>query len=173
MLNRTNLTLSALALSNRLNLGTRSLAANAGAHHGVENLRTRHSLHDIMRDGMVWQDGFAIRVSRYAIPPIPSSFSPVRQRQESCVRVQQERFAVDVRIEPDPRPVNLVGRCEPGVTHCDSRSGPITASRLTRGKQTLFPARPNSQSSAEPGLKRTAKRAARHAALANSATPGK
>ena len=29
MLNRTNLTLSALALSNGLNLGTRSLAANA------------------------------------------------------------------------------------------------------------------------------------------------
>ena len=38
MLNRTNLTLSALALSNRLNLGTRSLAANASVNDGDQTL---------------------------------------------------------------------------------------------------------------------------------------
>ena len=41
MLNRTNLTLS--ALSNRLNLGTRSLALNASVNNGGQTLRIRHA----------------------------------------------------------------------------------------------------------------------------------
>ena len=40
MFNRTNLTLSARTLSNRLNLGTRSLALNAGVKNGGRTLRT-------------------------------------------------------------------------------------------------------------------------------------
>ena len=37
LMNRTNLTLSALALSNRLNLGTRSLAVNASVNEWRSN----------------------------------------------------------------------------------------------------------------------------------------
>jgi hypothetical protein len=46
MLNRTNLTLS--TLSNRLNLGTRSLVLNTGVNNGTA-LRIRHAHHDVMR----------------------------------------------------------------------------------------------------------------------------
>ncbi len=55
MFNRTNLTLSARTLSNRLNLGTRSLALNAGVNHGGQTLRTRHRLswRHARRDGVV------------------------------------------------------------------------------------------------------------------------
>jgi len=73
MLNRTNLTLSALALSNRLNLGTRSLAANAGVNNVGDTLRIRSSHQDVMRVGMVWYVVFSIPKPRHAIPAIPSS----------------------------------------------------------------------------------------------------
>jgi hypothetical protein len=46
MLNRNNLTLS--ALSNRLNLGTRSLVLNTGVNNGTAQ-RIRHAHHDVMR----------------------------------------------------------------------------------------------------------------------------
>ena len=68
MFNRTNLTLSARTLSNRLNLGTRSLALNAGVNHGGLTLRTRLAYHGVMRDGMVWYDVFPITQTRYIIP---------------------------------------------------------------------------------------------------------
>jgi len=84
MLNRTNLTLSALALSNRLNLGTRSLAACAGVNTGDTTLRIRPSHHDVMREGMEWYVVFSNPKPRYAIPAIPCSFSPVRERQLRC-----------------------------------------------------------------------------------------
>ena len=42
MLNRTNLTLSALALSNGLNLGTRSLAANASVNRWSDPVHPSH-----------------------------------------------------------------------------------------------------------------------------------
>src|SRR5215208_6003695 len=55
MLNRTNRTLSANL--NRLNLGTRSLAATANVNTGdLQTLRIRHAHRVVMRDGM---HGFA------------------------------------------------------------------------------------------------------------------
>src|SRR4051812_11124339 len=51
MLNRTNRTLSANL--NRLNLGTRSLAATANVNKGdLQTLRIRHDHRVVMRDGM-------------------------------------------------------------------------------------------------------------------------
>jgi len=51
MLNRTNRTLSANL--NRLNLGTRSLAATANVNRGdLQTQRTRHAHRVVMRDGM-------------------------------------------------------------------------------------------------------------------------
>jgi hypothetical protein len=81
MLNRTNLTLSALALSNRLNLGTRSLAANAGVNHGAQTLCILHSYHDVMRERMVWYVVSSIAKPRHAIPAIPGSLSKVQQQR--------------------------------------------------------------------------------------------
>ena len=52
MLNRTNLTLS--ALTNRLNLGTRTLVLNASGNNGKSTLRIRQVHHDVMRQRMVW-----------------------------------------------------------------------------------------------------------------------
>ena len=50
MLDRTNLTLSALALTSGLNLGTRSLAANASVNTNGDS-RIRHTHHGLMREG--------------------------------------------------------------------------------------------------------------------------
>ena len=50
MFNRTNLTLSARSLSNRLNLGTRSLALVANVKNGDQTLRTRQTHHDVLRE---------------------------------------------------------------------------------------------------------------------------
>ena len=61
MLSRINLTLS--ALTNRLNLGTRSLVLNASVNNGKTTLRIRHLHHDVMRERMVWYvvPSFALR----------------------------------------------------------------------------------------------------------------
>ncbi len=67
MLTRTNLTLS--ALSNRLNLGTRSLVLNTSVNNGTA-LRIRHAHQDAMRERMgVHFVGEPVRVV-YPAPPI-------------------------------------------------------------------------------------------------------
>ena len=107
MLNRTNLTLSALALSNRLNLGTRSLAANASVNFGGQTLRIRQSHHDVMRERMDWYVVLSMPRPRYGIPAIPGSFFQSSKRQFSCVASQQSVAAVDVYVElriEDSRP---------------------------------------------------------------------
>ena len=114
MLNRTNLTLSALALSNRLNLGTRSFAANASVNFGGQTLRTRQSHHDVMRERMDWYVVLSIPRPRYAIPAIPGSFFHVLQRQLSFVTSEQSPVAVDVLSYPSRDPADLVGRRERG-----------------------------------------------------------
>src|SRR5579871_1548111 len=73
MLNRTNRTLSANL--NRLNLGTRSLAASANVINGDKTLRTRHVHRVVMRDGMPGYPFSPIPIGRGAIPAIPSSSS--------------------------------------------------------------------------------------------------
>ena len=80
LMNRTNLTLSALALSNGLNLGTRSLAVNASVNDGDLTLRIRHSHHDVMRERMVWYVVSSIIKPMYAIPAIPAHFSSSNNR---------------------------------------------------------------------------------------------
>lgn len=67
MLNRNNLTLS--ALSNRLNLGTRSLVLNTGVNNGTA-LRIRHAHHDVMRESMVVFEVGVPFVAAYPAPPI-------------------------------------------------------------------------------------------------------
>ena len=79
MLNRTNLTLS--ALSNRLNLGTRSLVLGTGVKHGNQTPRIRHSHHDVMRKRSVWYVVPSFVVGKYDIPPAPDSIIPELPQQ--------------------------------------------------------------------------------------------
>ena len=68
MLNRTNLTLS--ALSNRLNLGTRSLVLNTSVDNG-KALHIRHAHHDVMREPMAAFSFVGVPcVPAYVTPPI-------------------------------------------------------------------------------------------------------
>ncbi len=173
MLNRTDLTLSALALSNGLNLGTRSLAASASVNNGDQILYIRHSHHGVVREGMVWYVVFSNAKPRYAIPAIPSSFFSQQQRPMRSVTLQQGCLAVDVPVEPEPRPADLVGRPEPCVPDLVSRClttrsqiGDTRAASDSNSRSTVKIAR-------KIGLKRTARRAAQAAAAAMSATTGK
>ncbi len=101
MLNRTNLTLS--ALSNRLNLGTRSLALNASVNHGDQTLRIRHLHHDVMRDTMVWYVVSPFAPGKYDIPPIPGSTIPgQQQRPVGCAGQEASRSVCPPSVEPSP-----------------------------------------------------------------------
>lgn len=91
MLNRTNRTLSANL--NRLNLGTRSLAAQASANFGGQTLRIRHAHAVVMRDGMDGDSHDPILIGPWRITGIPGS-SPVPVPPRSVV----ER-AVCARVE--------------------------------------------------------------------------
>ena len=164
MFNRTNLTLSARTLSNRLNLGTRSLALNAGVKNGGRTLRTRQTHHGVMRDGMVWYDVFPITQPRYGIPTNPGSFSQQPQGQPSCLIQQPGRPAEVVLVEPDPRPADLVDRPERCARVGDPRfpSVAVTVSeRRSAERVSGSPSRSGWKSKGKSGLKRTAKRAAK------------
>jgi len=113
MLDRTNLTLSALALTSGLNLGTRSLAANASVNTNGDLVRIRHTHHGLMREGMMWYSVVSIPKSRPGIPVAPDSFSQVQQQRFGSVLSQQGVVAVDVPVEPEPRPADLADRPEP------------------------------------------------------------
>jgi hypothetical protein len=174
MLNRTNLTLSALALSNRLNLGTRSLAANASVNFDGQTLRTRQSHHDVMRERMDWYVVLSIPRPRYAIPAIPGSFFQIQQGQLSCVTSEQSVVAVNVCVDSVPRPADLVGRRELGVQIHDPRFQlsdslvGMSISGASDGKS-----RSAVKSTGKRGLKRTATRAAHAAAATMSTAYGK
>jgi hypothetical protein len=171
MLNRKNLTLSALAISNRLNLGTRSLAADASVNDGDQTLNVRHSHHGVMREGMAWYGVFPIPKPRHAIPVIPSSFSTEQQRPLSWLTLEQGCVAVVVPVEPAPRPADLVGRPEPCVRSLDFRC--LTSRSLIRNTTTAASdsrSRPSVRPSAKHGLKRTASRAAKFAAAMPAAS---
>jgi hypothetical protein len=85
MLNRTNLTLSASALSNGLNLGTRSLAARAGVNSDATTFHICPSHQDAMRDRVVWYVAVSIPRPKHATPADPGSFIPVQRRQSSAI----------------------------------------------------------------------------------------
>ncbi len=164
MFHRTNLTLSARTLSNRLNLGTRSLALNAGVNHGGLTLRSRLALHDAMRDGMVWYDVFPITQPRYDIPTTPGSFSPQPQRQPSCLTEQFGGSAEVVRVETDPRPADLIDRPERCATVGDPRLPSVVVTVVERRSERRVSgsaSRSGWKSPGKPGLKRTAKRTAK------------
>jgi len=175
MFNRTNLTLSALALSNRLNLGTRSLANHAGVMNGNETLRARHTHHDVLREGMVWYDVFPILPARYVISAVPGSFSQQQQGQPGCMSMRPGRAAVVVGVGPEPRLADLVDRPERRADDCTPRFRPSTPSgpSVTGRPLDLERSRPGRKPLGKPGLKRAAKRAAKAAAAAPSAITGK
>jgi hypothetical protein len=112
MLSRKNLTLSALVLSNGLNLGTRSRAALADVNLDGQTLNIRTSHHDVMREGVV-EYSFSKPKSKEGIPSIPGSISPVQVQQASCASWQRSGWAVDGSIVTEPRPADLAVTCEP------------------------------------------------------------
>jgi hypothetical protein len=174
MLSRTNQTLSALALSNRLNLGTRSLAALASVNDGNLTLCARHSYHGVMRDGMVWYEVFSNPKSKHPIPTIPSSSSQPQQCEPVSVILQRVGTTVGVRVELEPRPADLVDRPEPSVEDREPRFRPSAPGE----RNTVKPAfqstkRLSSKSLREHGSKLAAWRATRDSAAMSAITSGK
>jgi hypothetical protein len=122
MLNRKNLTLS--ALSNRLNLGTRSLVLNASVNLGGNTLRIRHAHHDAMREAMQWYGVKPFKQGKYDLPPIHDSIIPI----------------------PPQRPVRHVpeGSSHPASAACPDRSHSRSshagfAGRTAGGRASLDP----------------------------------
>ena len=175
MFNRTNLTLSARTLSNRTNLGTRSLALNAGVKNGDQILRIRQAHHDVLREGMVWYDVFPIMPEGYGIPSIPGSFF-LQQGQPGCLTRQPGDPAVDVRVEPDPRPADLVGRPEPCVRVGVPGSLPVSVTVSERSSiscERSSGSRSERKAPVKPGSKRASWRATTAAAAISAASIGK
>jgi len=175
MFNRTNLTLSARTLKNRTNLGTRSLALNANVKNVGRTLRTRQVHHDVLREGMVWYDVFPIMPVGYSIPSIPGSFS-LQQCQPGRLTRQPGSMAERVRVIPDPRPADLVGRLEPCVRVGVPGSLPVpvaVSERSSRSSERSSRLRSERKDLAKPGLKRAARRAAKAAAAIAAASTGK
>ena len=173
MINRKNQTLSALALSNRLNLGTRSLAVNAGVNHGDQILCILHSPHDIMRDGTAWYVVSSIPKTRYAMPICPGSFSEIEQHPFRCVPEQQRDLSADGRVESEPRPTGCAVR--PRLQADGDRKIPaiVPASWNATTRQSGREARSGAKSPRKHGLKPAASRATKRAAAAMSASSGK
>jgi hypothetical protein len=162
MINRTNLTLSARSLSNRLNLGTRSLALVAGVNHGGQTLRIRTAYHGVMREGMVWYDVFPITQPRFPISTIPGSRFQQQPSLPSCLTGQPGRPAEGVRVESEPRPANLADRRERCVDVGDPRFPTVA---VTVGKPPRKPGKTHA-------ARRAAAKAKAGAAIA-AATVGK
>jgi hypothetical protein len=176
MLNRMNLTLSALALSNRLNLGTRSLAANAGVNKGAKLQTIRQSHYGDMRDGMMWPDADPIRPIGDVFPPIPSSFSAVWQCPSVTVAVQCSSRVADSVVLVEPRPDNLADRPERFVSDCYPGLKTTKTSERTSTQRSLrLSSRLRSRSLGLGGLKRDARATATalQLAAARHATAGK
>jgi hypothetical protein len=176
MFNRTNLTLSARSLSNRLNLGTRSFALVANVKNGDQTLRTRQTHHDVLREGMVWYDVFPIMPEGYGIPSIPGSFSRSQQCQPGGLTRLSGRVADDVRMQSDPRPASLIGRPEPCVRVGVPGRLPasvVVSERSSCERERSSGSRIGRKTPAKPGLKRAARRATRAAAAISAASIGK
>ncbi|MGO9465492.1 MAG: hypothetical protein ACLQVF_15215 [Isosphaeraceae bacterium] len=174
MLNRTNLTLSALALSNRLNLGTRSLAAHASVNTGDKTQYIRQSHHGVMREGMVWSGGYPIPQIGPAFPSIPGSFSPAPQCPSQDVAVQCSCRVADVQVLVEPRPDNLAERPERIVSDCYPGVTATTAIKRARTQPVLLlDSRLRPRLSWLGGLKRDARATAPQLAAARQATTGK
>jgi hypothetical protein len=174
LLNRTNLTLSALALSNGLNLGTRSFAVDANVSNGDQTLRIRQVHHDVMRERMVWYVVSSIPKPSDANPAIPSSFFPRRPQRPGCLTLPRGYVEADSCVEPDTRPANLVERDQPGVFDREvsfKTIVPITGNLISGA--TTSKSHPGLKSSGIHGWKATAGPAARATAAPLYANSGK
>jgi hypothetical protein len=121
MLNRTNLTLS--ALTNRLNLGTRALVLNASVNNGKPTLRIRYFHHDVMRQRMVWYVVPSSIPGKYDIPPMPDSIFPgPRQRPIRCAGQGASLSAYQRRVEPQPGQTWFLSQAGPGRQELESRT---------------------------------------------------
>jgi len=119
MLSRMNLTLS--ALTNRLNLGTRTLALNASGNNGKTTLRIRHLHHDVMRQRMVWCVVSSFTLERYGIPPMPDSIIPgPQQRPIRCADQEPSRSACQRSVLPKPSQAWLLKQARPGQHSLES-----------------------------------------------------
>lgn len=181
MFNRTNLTLSARSLSNRLNLGTRSFALDANVKNGGRTLRTRHAHLDVLREAMAGHDVDPMMPVGPVIPSIIGSFS--RQQGGSGGQPRQPgRPTADVRVATRTRPADLVGvgvvgPCvEVGVLGRRPASASSTERSSLSGERSSLGECAGRKSPVKPGLKRAARRAAASAAPAAifaAAGPGK
>ena len=126
MLNRTNLTLS--ALSNRLNLGTRSLVLNASVNNGDQTLRIRHLHHDVMRERMVWLCVVPSCIQgNTTFRPLPGSIIPgQQQRPIRCAGQEASRPVCLPCVEPrsEPKPEFRPGLSAEVHADPDPPSGP-------------------------------------------------
>lgn len=127
MLNRNNLTLS--ALSNRLNLGTRSLVLPTGVNNIGTALRIRHTHHDVMRNHMEQEFVASIPVGVYAIPPIigPADADAARFKK-ACVD-SWKPDATDARLVPTPTATWRSWHVSQSAGGQGSGSGPRQSSR--------------------------------------------
>ena len=89
MLNRTNLTQTALL--NGLNLGTRSLVLGTSLNTNGKALIVRDRHHGFMRDGMGWHVVNPVISWIYEVPPIPSPYSEVKSPRSQSVRPTSKR----------------------------------------------------------------------------------
>jgi hypothetical protein len=97
MLNRNNLTLS--ALSNRLNLGTRSLVLKTGVNNGTA-LRIRNIHHDVMREHAGWFFATSAPVEVCVIPPITGPATAAAARLKKAWADAWKPDAADARLVP-------------------------------------------------------------------------
>ena len=173
MLSRKNLTLSALVLSNGLNLGTRSRAAHADVNLDGQTLDIHISHQGVMREGMDWYS-FSKPKSKHGIPVIPSSISPVPVQQPSCGQPQRGGWAVEVCDLAEARPADLFGRREPRL---DGRVTRIPTSETTVGRPSerglACQATTRSRVPGSTGFHRAARRAITCSAAARATTVGK
>ncbi len=113
MLSRMNLTLS--ALTNRLNLGTRTLVLNASDNNGKSTLRIRHLHHDVMRQRMVWCVVPYFTSERYDIPPMPDSIIPGPQQPPiRCADQEPSHSACQRSVQPKPNQAKPLKQARPG-----------------------------------------------------------
>ncbi len=141
MLSRMNRTLS--ALTNRLNLGTRTLVLNASGNNGKTTLRIRHIHHDVMRQRMVWCVESSFTSERYDIPPMPDSIVPGPQQPPiRCADQEPSRSACQRSAQPKPSQARPLKQARPDRYEPQSRaaraariegSGWRYASRQARG----------------------------------------
>jgi hypothetical protein len=113
MLNRINLTLS--ALTNRLNLGTRALALNTSVNTGKVIVRIRPLHHDVMRQVMGWRVKSSFHLGIYDAPPVSGSTLPGgQQRLIRCSDQEASRSACQRCNLPESSRGVLLKQVRPG-----------------------------------------------------------